>query len=103
MNDGSKDETLQVARELQKEYPEVVYIIDKENGGHGSTINAGIREARGKYFKVVDADDWVDSNNFENSYSFLHKTDVDESFRHIQMFMNRMGEKKKLTILKIVL
>ncbi|MFS9133949.1 glycosyltransferase family 2 protein [Streptococcus infantis] len=78
VNDGSKDETLQVAQELEKEYPGIVNIIDKENGGHGSTINAGIREAKGKYFKVVDADDWVDSGNFEKLVQFLHKTDADE-------------------------
>ena len=78
VNDGSKDETLQVAQKLEKEYPSIVNIIDKENGGHGSTINAGIREAKGKYFKVVDADDWVDSENFEKLVQFLHKTDADE-------------------------
>ena len=41
-------------------------MISKENGGHGSTINRGIQEAKGKYFKVVDGDDWVDSNGFQN-------------------------------------
>ena len=41
-------------------------MISKENGGHGSTINRGIQEAKGKYFKVVDGDDWVDSSRFQN-------------------------------------
>jgi putative glycosyltransferase len=100
VNDGSKDETLQVARELQKEYPEVVYIIDKENGGHGSTINAGIREARGKYFKVVDADDWVDSNNFEKLVQFLHKTDVDEIISPYTDVYEQDGRKEEINYFK---
>ena len=54
VNDGSKDNTVAVAQQYVDKYPNSVRIIDKENGGHGSTINAGIREATGKYFKVVD-------------------------------------------------
>lgn len=59
VNDGSKDKTLQVAQNYQNHFPSVVRIIDKENGGHGSTINAGIQSATGRYFKVVDGDDFV--------------------------------------------
>ena len=78
INDGSTDNTLWTAKELEEKYPGVVYVIDKENGGHGSAINSGIKHARGKYFKVIDADDWVDSNNFNDLISFLSVTDVDE-------------------------
>ncbi len=34
-------------------------VIDKENGGHGSGINAGIDAASGRFFKVIDSDDWI--------------------------------------------
>ena len=34
--------------------------IHQENGGHGEAVNAGIRNATGLFFKVVDSDDWVD-------------------------------------------
>lgn len=64
VNDGSKDETLKVAKELSKNHP-ALRVIDKENGGHGSTINVGIKEARGKYFRVMDADDYFDTEAFE--------------------------------------
>jgi glycosyltransferase involved in cell wall biosynthesis len=60
INDGSKDQTLSVANRYQKKYPNIVKVIDQENGGHGSGINAGLKNATGKYFKVVDSDDWVD-------------------------------------------
>lgn len=60
VNDGSKDNTLEIANELKVKHPNNVIVIDKENGGHGSTINAALKVATGLYFKCVDADDWVD-------------------------------------------
>lgn len=62
VNDGSKDHTLEIARRYEKEYPSIVKVIDKENGGHGSTINAALEVATGLYFKCVDADDWLDED-----------------------------------------
>lgn len=62
VNDGSKDGTLKIAREFEEKYPTIVRVIDKENGGHGDAVNAGLRNATGKYFKVVDSDDWVDEH-----------------------------------------
>lgn len=78
VNDGSKDNTLAVAQQLKENYPETIVIVDKENGGHGSTINAGIKIATGKYFKVVDADDWIESKNLNKLISYLEKCNDDE-------------------------
>lgn len=58
VNDGSPDHSRDIAQKYTEKYPSIFRIIDKENGGHGSTINRGIEEAKGKYFKVVDGDDW---------------------------------------------
>jgi glycosyltransferase involved in cell wall biosynthesis len=60
VNDGSKDQTLTIANTYQKKYPNIIRVIDKVNGGHGSAINAGLNSAEGLYFKVLDSDDWVD-------------------------------------------
>ena len=60
VNDGSKDNTASIADEYQAKYPTIVRAIHKENGGHGSGVNRGVREATGLYYKVVDSDDWVD-------------------------------------------
>ena len=64
INDGSSDHTPDIAREYVLRCPESCRMMTKENGGHGSGINLGIQEARGKYFKVVDADDWVEQMAF---------------------------------------
>lgn len=77
VNDGSKDNTSKIGKEFQGKYPNTVRIIDKENGGHGSTINKGIEEAVGKYFKVVDGDDWVDTDAFVKYVKELKNLDVD--------------------------
>lgn len=62
VNDGSKDDTINIAREYESKYPSIVRVVDKENGGHGSGVNAGVREATGLYFKVVDSDDKLDTD-----------------------------------------
>ncbi|MBD5549155.1 MAG: glycosyltransferase family 2 protein [Lachnospiraceae bacterium] len=59
VNDGSTDETAAIADRYAAEYPSIIRVIHKQNGGHGSAVNAGIEGASGLYFKVVDSDDWV--------------------------------------------
>lgn len=59
IDDGSKDATGEIADRYAKEYPHIVTVVHQENGGHGEGINQGIEYAEGKYFKVVDSDDWV--------------------------------------------
>lgn len=77
VNDGSTDDTLKIAKEYQKKYPQVIKVIDKENGGHGSGVNAGLGIASGKYFKVVDSDDWVDASSLKKVVATLKKQDID--------------------------
>ncbi len=77
INDGSKDNTLDVLKEYEAKYPSVIRVIDKENGGWGTAINLGIREATGKYLKEVDADDWVSSENLKEYVTFLKNNEID--------------------------
>lgn len=77
VNDGSSDRTKDIASEYANKYPNSVRVINKANGGHGSTINVGIVEAKGKYFKIVDSDDWVDKNGIERLVDYLMKSDID--------------------------
>lgn len=59
VNDGSTDGTADLARHYAERNPGIVRVLTKPNGGHGSAINTGIAEARGRYLKVMDSDDWV--------------------------------------------
>lgn len=63
--DGSPDSSEDIARAYAEKYPTIFQVISKENGGHGSTINAALKVATGKYFRVLDGDDWVDSKDLD--------------------------------------
>ena len=58
VNDGTPDNSAEMSREYVKRYPETFRQIDKENGGHGSAWNVGLKEAKGKYLRFLDSDDW---------------------------------------------
>lgn len=65
VDDGSTDRTAEIADAYAEKYPTIVRAIHQENGGHGEAVNAGIRNAQGLYFKVVDSDDWVNKEAYE--------------------------------------
>lgn len=78
VNDGSKDRTSEIAHEYMEKYPSIIKVVDKENGGHGDAVNAGLANAQGKYFKVVDSDDWVDKEALEKILQFLHRLEDEQ-------------------------
>ena len=69
VNDGSTDRTGDIAEQYARQYPGIVTVVHKENGGHGSGVNRGLALATGMYFKVVDSDDWLE----EDAYRALLK------------------------------
>lgn len=76
VDDGSTDDTARIADAYHEKYPDTIKVVHKENGGHGSGINAGLRVATGKYFKVVDADDWVDHEALERLLDYIASFDA---------------------------
>lgn len=62
VNDGSTDSTWEIIQKYFHKYPDLFVCINKENGGYGSTINAAVKIARGKYFRLLDGDDYFDKN-----------------------------------------
>lgn len=64
VNDGSGDNTADIAEEYRERFPGIVKVVNKENGGHGSAVNSGMEHAKGLYFKVVDSDDWVNQSAY---------------------------------------
>ena len=66
VDDGStKDDTPAICDEFAAKYPTIVKAIHQENGGHGEGVNQGLRNATGLYYKVVDSDDWLDTDSLQ--------------------------------------
>lgn len=73
VNDGSKDRTQEIAEGYKAKYPDIVKVVNKENGGHGDAVNSGIEAATGIYFKVVDSDDKVSAKSFGQILELLER------------------------------
>ena len=72
VDDGSaKDNTAEIAQKWVEHFPERVRAVIKENGGHGSAVNAGLQAAKGAYYKPVDSDDWVDIHEMKKVLKYL--------------------------------
>ena len=80
VNDGSKDKTLEIAKSYESRYPNCIKVINKINGGYGSTVNSSISVATGKYFKLLDADDWFNEKGFEKFINRLEDCNSDVVF-----------------------
>ncbi|WRS30960.1 glycosyltransferase family 2 protein [Actinomycetaceae bacterium MB13-C1-2] len=73
VDDGSTDQTGHLADRYAKQFPDLVRVVHKANGGHGSAVNVGIEQASGKYLKVIDADDWLDPQAYAELIALLQK------------------------------
>ena len=76
VNDGSTDNTLKIAKEYEKQCHSVK-VIDKPNGHYGSCINAALKVAVGKYYRILDADDWFESRDLDIFVEKLRDCDAD--------------------------
>lgn len=75
VNDGTPDNSAEISREYVKRFPGTFRQIDKENGGHGSAWNVGLKEATGKYLRFLDSDDWL--SNLSIFLEKLNSCDAD--------------------------
>lgn len=101
VDDGSHDRTAEIADAYEKKYPGIVRAIHQENGGHGEAVNAGIRNATGLYFKVVDSDDWVDLDAYRKILDKLRE--ISGGDRVLDMFIaNYVYEKEGVKHKKVM-
>lgn len=77
VDDGGTDGTEAIARKYEKQYPNTFKFVHKENGGWGSTVNYGIENAAGEYFKQLDGDDCFQKNELKKYIHILKNTDAD--------------------------
>ena len=98
IDDGSTDSTLEIAKKYEKKFPSIVKVIHKENGGHGDAVNAGIKNATGIYFKVLDSDDVLGKKAMAKVLNFLEKaveTDMDIDMVITNFMYDKQGVKRK--------
>ncbi|WP_413526702.1 glycosyltransferase family 2 protein [Marinilactibacillus psychrotolerans] len=93
VNDGSSDQTKEIAEEYERKYPEIIKTIHQENGGHGEAVNTGLRHASGLYFKVVDSDDWVDTHAYINLLNTIEE--MVTSGQTVDLFINNFVYEKE--------
>jgi glycosyltransferase involved in cell wall biosynthesis len=96
VNDGSKDKTPEIANNYCKRFPDTIVLINKANGGHGSTINSGLKVAKGNYVIVVDGDDWVDSEAIDDLIKQLSNLTADVVISgHYRNYVDNGTEEKR--------
>ncbi len=97
--DGSKDDSSEKAHVYQDKYPGTFRVIDKENGNYGSCINRGLRELTGRFVKVLDADDWYDTQELNHLVEELDRldSDVDMVVTHYQI-CDAKGNTQKVSV-----
>ena len=77
VNDGSIDETGQIVEEYVAKYPQSISLVNKENGGWGSTVNESSKIATSKYFKLLDSDDNFETANLTEFVEYLKECETD--------------------------
>ncbi len=77
IDDGGTDATLRIAQTYAERYPQSIFPVHKENGGYGSTVNYSLDHASGKYFKLLDGDDWFAVDNLCEYVRTLKTVDTD--------------------------
>lgn len=92
INDGTPDNSAIMAKEFEKDYPQIFRVIDKENGGHGSCCNVGLKEARGKYVHFLDSDDWFDEGFSQYLERLEHETADVVFTKRVDEFIGRKSK-----------
>jgi len=77
VNDGSKDNTQEIAEEYANKYPDKVIIISQKNQGISAARNTGLENSNGKYIGFADHDDWVSEDYIEKLMTVAEREDAD--------------------------
>lgn len=96
VDDGSTDGTAVLADRYAEAYPDTFRVIHKKNGHYGSTVNASLAVARGKYYRLLDSDDWFDYEGMKHWLSVLSETRADVAVTSSVRIMWKSGDETKM-------
>lgn len=68
VNDGSTDNSLEIAKEYENKYKENTILISQENRGLSGARNTGINNSSGEYIFFIDSDDFIDPVELEKFF-----------------------------------
>lgn len=88
LDNASTDRTAQIAQDFVDRFPQIFRLVRRDSRGYGSSINAAIEQASGRYFRIVDADDWVNKENLLNLIDKLRSCQADvvqTNYRKVSM------------------
>ena len=77
VNDGSKDNSGNIAKEYEKNNKDRVIYVEKENGGLSDARNYGLKYATGDFIAFLDSDDYIEKNAYEEMYNKAIEEDAD--------------------------
>ena len=93
VDDGSTDNSRDIAIEFQNQYPKNIVVVSKENGGPSSARNLGLDHVVGEYVNFLDSDDKLAQNSLKSVYQFfLEHSEIDVVSIPMVFFDRREGE-----------
>ena len=93
VDDGSPDNSKEIALKYQEKYPNNIKVFSKSNGGQASAFNFGLKHLNGKYVSFLDSDDCLSSNALFEVYDFFekHYNEIDLVSIPLMFFERRTG------------
>lgn len=98
VDDGSTDATYEIGKKYERKFPNIVKVVHQENAGHGGAVNAGIKNATGLYFKVLDSDDRLGKKALARTVDFIEEAvskDMDIDMIITNFIYDKQGSKYK--------
>ncbi len=92
VDDGSADDTADVAQKYVRKDPDIFRLVRKTNGGHGSVINSAVSAVQGKYIRIIDADDWIEPHSLKPYLDALEAAQADVVLTSFRVYYEGTGE-----------
>ena len=92
LNNASEDGSKAIIQKYVTARPEIFRLMDRSSRGYGSSINAALAAAQGKYFRIVDADDWVNTEDLVKLADALETCEADVVLTDYQIVDMQTGQ-----------
>ncbi len=73
IDDGSRDKSKQICKDLEKKYKRVKFYSFKKNNGLGRVLNYALKKAKGKYIARINQDDLMSQTRLSKQVKFMER------------------------------